>query len=123
KNVQGIVHVFTTNFSELRIKKYHNKSDSVKKAYGFRVSYTNPKFEQRMINFFRKVDMIIFIIEPISKSNENIVSLSQAIKVNFFIIKAGEISDIANANILNCETTKFLENKLKKTLKEICSLN
>ncbi|CAI2179865.1 259_t:CDS:2 [Funneliformis geosporum] len=46
-----------------------------------------------------------------------------AVKANSSIIKAEEISDISNATILDYETTKFLENKLKKTLKEIRSLD
>ena len=39
------------------------------------------------------------------------------------IIKAEEITDITNATIVNYKTVKFLENKLKKTLKEIWSLD
>jgi len=35
KDVQGIVCTFKTDFSELRIKKYHDKSDSEKKIYDF----------------------------------------------------------------------------------------
>ncbi|CAI2197814.1 15358_t:CDS:1, partial [Funneliformis geosporum] len=80
-------------------------------------------FGWRMVDFLKEAGMIICIIELIPKSNKNVVSLSQAVKANSSIVKAEEISDIANANILDRETAEFLENKLKKTLKEICSLD
>ncbi|RGB25504.1 hypothetical protein C1646_771644 [Rhizophagus diaphanus] len=35
KNIQGIVHILKTDFPELRIKKYHDKSDPVEKAHDF----------------------------------------------------------------------------------------
>jgi hypothetical protein len=35
KDVQGIVCALKTDFSELRIKEYHGKSDPVEKAYNF----------------------------------------------------------------------------------------
>ncbi|CAI2197429.1 16075_t:CDS:2, partial [Funneliformis geosporum] len=54
-----------------------------------------------MVNFLKEADMIISIIELIPKSDENIVSLSQAVKTNSSIVKAEEILDIANANILD----------------------
>jgi len=76
-----------------------------------------------MVNFLREAGMIIFIIEPIPKSEENVVSLSQVMKVNSSIIKAEEISKISNVTIVNHETAEFLENKLKKILEEIRSLN
>ncbi|CAI2196534.1 6116_t:CDS:1, partial [Funneliformis geosporum] len=60
---------------------------------------------------------------PIPKSDENVVSLSQAVKANSSIVKAEEISDISNATILDCETAEFLENKPKKTLDEMWSLD
>ena len=63
--------------------------------------------------------MIIFIIEPISKSNENVISLSQVVKVKSSIIKVKEIINIANATIINYKTTEFLKNKSKKILKEM----
>ena len=65
--------------------------------------------------------MIISIIEPIPKSEENI--LLQVVKVNCTIVKAEEISDISNATIVNHETAEFLENKPKKTLEEMRSLD
>ena len=79
-------------------------------------------FGWKMVDFLRKAGMVISIIEPIPKSEENVVSLSQAVKVNSSIIKAEEISNISNATIVDHETAEFLENKPKKTLEEICSL-
>src|SRR5688572_27083044 len=76
-----------------------------------------------MVNFLRKAGMIISIIEPIPKSEENVVSLSQVVKVNFFIVKAEEISNISNATIIDRKTAEFLENKLKKNFKEMRSLD
>src|SRR5436305_93940 len=76
-----------------------------------------------MVNFLREAGMIISIIEPISKSDENVISLSQVVKVKSSIIKAEEISDVFNAIIVNCETAEFLENKPRKTLKEMRSLD
>ena len=49
-------------------------------------------FGWRMVNFFREAGMVISIIEPIPKSEENIVSLSQAVKANSFIVKARDAS-------------------------------
>ncbi|PKC58774.1 hypothetical protein RhiirA1_470457 [Rhizophagus irregularis] len=45
------------------------------------------------------------------------------VKVNSSIIKAEEISDISNAHILDHEIAKVLENKPKKTLEEMRSLD
>ena len=67
--------------------------------------------------------MIISIIEPISKSDENVILLSQVVKAKFSIIKAEEISDVSNATIVDRETAEFLENKPKKTLEEMQSLD
>ncbi|CAI2171778.1 15816_t:CDS:2 [Funneliformis geosporum] len=72
-------------------------------------------FGWRMIDFLKET-------EPISKSDENIISLSQAVKANSSIIKAEEISDISNVTILDRETAEFLENKPKKTLDKMWSL-
>src|SRR6266542_1987604 len=80
-------------------------------------------FGWRMVNFLRETSMIISIIEPIPKSEENVVSLSQAVKVNSSIVKAEEISDVSNTTIVDRETAEFLENNLKKTLEEMCSLD
>jgi len=75
-----------------------------------------------MVNFLREAGMIISIIEPIPKSEENVVSLSQAVKVNSSIVKVEEISNISNTMIINHETAEFLENK-PKSLEEMCSLD
>jgi len=74
-----------------------------------------------MVNFLRETGMIISIIKPIPKSEENI--LSQVIKANCTIVKAEEISDISNTTVVNHEIAEFLENKPKKTLKEMRSLD
>src|SRR6266480_4242706 len=76
-----------------------------------------------MVNFLREAGMIISIIEPISKSDENVISLSQVVKANSSIVKAEEISDVSNATIVDRETAEFLENKPKKTLEEMRSLD
>src|SRR5205809_3670250 len=65
--------------------------------------------------------MIISIIEFEPKSNEN--TLSQVVKAKCSVVKADEISDITNANILDRETAEFLENKSRKTLEEMRSLD
>jgi len=80
-------------------------------------------FGWRMVDFLREACMIISIIEPIPKSDENVISLSQVVKAKSSIIKAEEITEIANANILDRETAEFLENKPRKTLKEMRSLD
>src|SRR6266498_351726 len=61
-------------------------------------------FGWRIVDFLREAGMIIFIIEPIPKYEENVVSLSQVVKVNSSIVKAEEISNISNATIINHET-------------------
>ena len=78
-------------------------------------------FGWRMIDFLQKANMVVSIKESVLKSKENI--LSQIVKTKCSIIKMEEISDITNANILDRETAKFLENKSKKTLGEMCSLD
>ena len=76
-----------------------------------------------MVDFLRKAGMIISIIEPIPKYDENVTSLSQVVKLNSATVKAEEISAITNANILDHETAELLESKSKKTLEEIRSLD
>ena len=76
-------------------------------------------FGWRMVDFLREAGMIISIIEPIPKSDENVISLSQVVKAKSSTIKAEEMINIANANILDRETVEFLENKPKKTLEEM----
>ncbi|CAI2174063.1 2719_t:CDS:2 [Funneliformis geosporum] len=197
KDVQGIIRALKTDFPELRIKEYHDKSDPVEKAHNFSnveeswkdvdlvaytstlkigVSCTNPKFERAFCLFNsyietnagtnqmlfhmrcikdyichieqrssnvpiteKDIDSIIrnkdvptvrlwtaYMLErfqPTPKSEENAVSLSQAVKANSSIIKAEEISDVSNATIVDRETAEFLENKPRKTLEEMRSLD
>ena len=78
-------------------------------------------FGWRMVDFLREAGMIISIIEFDPKSNEN--TLSQVVKAKCSVVKADEISDITNANILDRETAEFLENKPRKTLEEMRSLD
>ena len=78
-------------------------------------------FGWRMVDFLREAGMIISIIESGPKSNEN--TLSQVVKAKCSVVKADEILDITNANILDHETAELLENKPKKTLEEMCSLD
>ncbi|CAG8761031.1 9192_t:CDS:2 [Cetraspora pellucida] len=59
-----------------------------------------------MIDFLKKAGMIVSIIELIPKSENNDALLSKAIRVYFSVVKAEEISDIANTNILNYEMAK-----------------
>src|SRR3954452_13444756 len=82
-------------------------------------------FGWKMVDFLREAGMIIVFLQktPIPKSDENVISLSQVVKAKSSIIKAEEMTDIANANILNRETAEFLENKPKKTLEEMRSLD
>src|SRR3954468_20009344 len=76
-----------------------------------------------MVNFLREASMIISIIESGSKSNENVILLSQVVKAKCTIVKAEEISDISNATIVNHKTAKILENRPRKTLEEMRSLD
>src|SRR5204862_665689 len=52
-------------------------------------------FGWRMVDFLRNAGMIISIIEPIPKSDENVISLSQVVKAKSSIIKAEEMTEIA----------------------------
>ncbi|GBC10685.1 hypothetical protein RclHR1_09820004 [Rhizophagus clarus] len=70
-----------------------------------------------------EVGMIISTIESFPKLGENVTSLSQVVKVNSTTVKAEEISEITNANILDHETAELLENKPRKTLEEMRSLD
>ncbi|CAG8630037.1 1010_t:CDS:2 [Cetraspora pellucida] len=63
--------------------------------------------------------MVISIIEATPKSEEDSVSLTKVVKICSSVIKAEEISDITNINILNYKMVEHLENKPKKTLKEM----
>ncbi|CAI2183383.1 6058_t:CDS:2 [Funneliformis geosporum] len=99
ENVQGIVRALKTNFSKLRIKEYHGKSDPEERLMTSVI----------MIDFLRKAGMCISIIELIPKPEDNTISLSQTVKGSSSIIKAEEVSAITNATIVNCETTEFLK--------------
>ncbi|RGB23924.1 hypothetical protein C1646_676759 [Rhizophagus diaphanus] len=98
KDMQGIVHALKTDFPELRIKEYHGKSDLNKNVLTVRlwVTYMLEKFCSWHLFGWRMV--------------------------NFFK-EAEEISDVSNATIVNRETAEFLENKLRKTLEEMRSLD
>ena len=78
-------------------------------------------FGWRMVDFLRKAGIEVSIIESDPKSEEN--TLSQVVKAKCSVVKADEILDITNANILDRETAELLENKPKKTLEEMRSLN
>ncbi|CAG8516732.1 14479_t:CDS:2 [Cetraspora pellucida] len=75
-----------------------------------------------MVDFLKKTDIIVSIMKSISKSENNDASLSKAVRVYSSVVKAEEISDIANANILNHEMAEHLENSFKKSLNEIHAL-
>ncbi|CAI2199705.1 9417_t:CDS:2, partial [Funneliformis geosporum] len=119
----------------LRIKEYHGKSDPVEKAHDFSnvkeswsnvdlvaytstlkigVSCTNPKRTNRSIMGSIYVGEIPF---PATIWLENVV------KVNSATVKAEEILEITNAIILDHETAELLENKPRKALEEIRSLD
>ncbi|POG70163.1 hypothetical protein GLOIN_2v1776239 [Rhizophagus irregularis DAOM 181602=DAOM 197198] len=80
-------------------------------------------FGWRMVDFLRNAGMVISFIKLIPKPKDNTISLFQTVKVSSSIIKAEEISDISNARILDYEIAEVLENKPKKTLEEMRSLN
>ncbi|RGB21966.1 hypothetical protein C1646_776908 [Rhizophagus diaphanus] len=67
--------------------------------------------------------IVISIIELIPKPKDNTISLFQTVKVSSSIIKAEEISDISNARIIDHEIAEVLENKPKKTLEKMRSLD
>ncbi|CAI2189285.1 3689_t:CDS:1 [Funneliformis geosporum] len=67
--------------------------------------------------------MVVSVMEFVPKPEDTIILLSQIVKVSSSIIKAEEISDISNTFIVNHETAKLLENKPKKTLEEMRSLD
>ncbi|CAG8576087.1 12287_t:CDS:2 [Gigaspora rosea] len=79
-------------------------------------------FGWRMVDFLKKAGMIVSIMESIPKSENNDASLSKAVRVCSSIVKAEEISDIANADILDHEMAERLENSSKKSLNEIHAL-
>ncbi len=62
-------------------------------------------------------------MELIPKPEDTTMSLSQTVKVSFSTIKAEEIADVSNASIIDREIAELLENKSKKTLEEMRSLD
>ncbi|CAG8554560.1 3024_t:CDS:2, partial [Cetraspora pellucida] len=80
-------------------------------------------FGWRMVDFLKKAGMVVSIIKATPKAKDDTVTLTETVKGYSSAIKAEEISDIANANILNHEMAEHLENKPKKTLEEIYALN
>ena len=67
--------------------------------------------------------MVISVMELIPKPEDTTMSLSQTVKASSSTIKAEEIADVSNATIVDCETAELLENKPKKTLEEMRSLD
>ncbi|CAI2183578.1 14877_t:CDS:2 [Funneliformis geosporum] len=62
-------------------------------------------------------------MEFIPKPKDTTILLSQTVKTSSSIVKVEEISNISNASIVHYETAELLENKPKKTLEEIHSLD
>ncbi|RGB29169.1 hypothetical protein C1646_766924 [Rhizophagus diaphanus] len=62
-------------------------------------------------------------MELIPKPEDTTMSLSQTVKACSSTIKAKEISGVSNATIVDRETAELLENKPKKTLEEMRSLD
>ncbi|CAI2196400.1 5976_t:CDS:2, partial [Funneliformis geosporum] len=67
--------------------------------------------------------MVVSVIEFVPKPEDTMIMLSQTVKTSSSIVKAEEISNISNAFIVNHETAELLENKSKKTLEEMRSLD
>src|ERR1043166_5160093 len=76
-----------------------------------------------MVDFLRNAGMVIFVMELIPKPEDTMMSLFQTVKASFSTIKAEEIADVSNASIVDRETAELLENKPKKTLEEMHSLD
>ncbi|CAG8617815.1 9945_t:CDS:2 [Paraglomus occultum] len=93
------------------------------------VAHTLEKFRSRrlfgwrMVDFLKKAGMVVSIIKATPKAKDDTVTLTETVKGYSSAIKAEEISDIANANILNHEMAEHLENKPKKTLEEMYALS
>ncbi|PKY39642.1 hypothetical protein RhiirA4_452860, partial [Rhizophagus irregularis] len=62
-------------------------------------------------------------MELIPKSEDTTISLFQTVKASSSTIKAEEIADVSNATIVDRETAELLENKPKKTLEKMRSLD
>jgi hypothetical protein len=67
--------------------------------------------------------MVISVMELIPKPEDTTMLLSQTVKASSSTIKAEEIADVSNASIVDRETAELLENKPKKTLEEMRSLD
>ena len=76
-----------------------------------------------MVDFLQNAGMVISVMELIPKPEDTMMSLSQTVKASSFTIKAEEIADVSNATIVDRETAELLENKPKKTLEEMRSLD
>ncbi|CAJ0758679.1 2511_t:CDS:1, partial [Entrophospora sp. SA101] len=93
------------------------------------VAHTLEKFRSRhlfgwrMVDFLKKAGMVVSIIKATPKAKDDTVTLTEIVKGYSSAIKAEEISDIANTNILNHEMAEHLENKPRKTLEEMYALN
>ncbi|GES77220.1 hypothetical protein GLOIN_2v1777834 [Rhizophagus clarus] len=68
-------------------------------------------------------DMVISVIKLIPKPEDTTISLFQTVKACSSTIKAEEIADVSNATIVDRETIELLENKTRKTLEEMRSLD
>src|ERR1044071_9792913 len=76
-----------------------------------------------MVDFLQNAGMVISVIELIPKPKDTTMSLSQTVKACSSTIKAEEIADVSNATIVDHETAELLENKPRKTLEEMRSLD
>src|ERR1044071_5881550 len=76
-----------------------------------------------MVDFLQNAGMVISVIELIPKPKDTTMSLSQTVKACSSTIKAEEVADVSNATIVDRETAELLENKPRKTLEEIRSLD
>ncbi|KAF0562285.1 superfamily I DNA and RNA helicases: PROVISIONAL [Gigaspora margarita] len=150
KDVQGIVYALRRDFPELRIKEYHAKRECLFQelqnrgifpntefiirnkniltvrlwvAYMLEKFWSHRLFGWRIVDFLKKAGIVVSLIEVAPKSEKGSVLLTEAVKKCSFIIKAEEISKIANTNILNHKIVDYLENKPKKTLKEMHALS
>ena len=76
-----------------------------------------------MVDFLQNAGIVISVMELIPKPEDTTMSLSQTVKASSSTIKAEEIADVSNATIVDRKTAELLENKPKKTLEEMRSLD
>ncbi|CAG8749099.1 13524_t:CDS:2, partial [Cetraspora pellucida] len=119
RNIQGIVRALRADFPELHIKEYHDKLDPIKKTQDFR----DVDNAWKNIDLIAYTSMIVLVIELTPKPEDNTILLTKTVKEYSSVIKAEEISDLANANIINRKIAEHLENKPKKTLEEMQALD